>query len=53
VPDRLDGYPDNPRLSQKNVVNDLRQTVPGPPALAGAAALAIVAVAARARARRP
>lgn len=51
VPDRDDAFPDNPRLSEPGVVNDVRNRLPGLGPLAAMAAMA-AAVALGRRARR-
>jgi len=50
VPDSLDAFPTDPKLSEPGVVNDLRHALPGPGPAFLVAALAAVAIAFRRRA---
>lgn len=50
TPDSADAFPDDPRLSEPGIVNDLRSKTPGFGALAAVAALGLLALAARRRA---
>jgi len=53
TPDKADAYPDNPKLAEKNVVNDARNAVPGLGAGLVIAGIGLVGLAAVRRRRMP